>query len=72
MRCAISTCEGTLRVSHTYTVESEKFQRAICSKCGTIHALSTQAAPVTARGEGAKAQASRAKKTCEESSSAQH
>lgn len=65
MNCAIPNCKGELRISHTYPVASEKFQRAICQECGTVHALNTQASVVTNRGEGAKAQAARAKKVCE-------
>ncbi len=64
MKCAILECKGELRISHTYPVASEKFQRAICQKCGTVHALNTQATVVTSRGEGAKARAARAKKVC--------
>lgn len=68
MKCAVPTCEGTLRVSHTFTIESEKFQRAVCSKCGTVHALETQATVVTARGDGAKARAARARElACDDS-----
>jgi len=72
MNCAVPSCEGELRISHTYPVASEKFQRAICQECGTIHALATQATIVTARGDGAKAQAARARQTstCTEPSSA--
>ena len=60
---------GELRISHTYPVASEKFQRATCERCGTVHALATQATVVTSRGDGAKAQASRARlSACEEPS----
>ena len=67
MKCTISTCRGKLGVSHTYTVDSEKFQRAICQKCGLVHALSTTAVPATTRGQGAKAKAAHAKKSCNDS-----
>ena len=71
MNCAVPDCEGELRISHTYPVASEKFQRAICQNCGTVHALQTQATIVRERGDGAKAQASRAQRlTCNETSSA--
>jgi hypothetical protein len=66
MNCAIPNCLGELRISHTYPVASEKFQRATCQVCGTIHALATQATIVTARGDGARAQASRARQICNE------
>ena len=70
MNCAIPDCGGTLRIKHTYTVASEKFQRAVCETCGTVHALATQATVVRERGDGAKAQASRAQRmTCNEPSS---
>ena len=61
MKCAVPSCDGSLRVSHTFAVESMKFQRAVCSACGTVHALETQATVVTARGDGAKALAARAR-----------
>jgi len=68
MKCAVPTCDGTLRVSHTFPVESMKFQRAVCTKCGTVHALETQATVVTARGDGAKALAARAREhACDDS-----
>lgn len=72
MICAEQGCDGHLRVTHTYSVEQQKFQRAVCQRCGTIHCLTTVASPVLARGEGAKANAARAKKLaepCAESSS---
>lgn len=70
MNCAIPKCTGTLRVSHTYTVATERFQRAICQTCGAVHALATQAAVVSERGDGAKALASRAREDeCTDSSS---
>jgi len=65
MMCSDHSCRGSLRVTHTYTVGQEKFQRATCSECGTVYRLSTTATPVTARGEGAKAHAARARKLCE-------
>lgn len=64
MMCA---CGGKIRVTHTYPVGLEKFQRARCPECGTVYRLSTKATPVTVRGEGAKAHAARARHSCDTS-----
>lgn len=71
MMCADPKCNGALRVTHTYTVRQEKFQRAVCIECGSIHRISSTAIPVHARGEGAKAHATRARQAtrCENTSS---
>ena len=71
MMCADPDCNGPLRVTHTYTVRQEKFQRAVCVECGSIHRISSTATPVRARGEGAKAHATRARQAnqCEITSS---
>lgn len=67
--CAHPDCDGQLRVTHTYTRGSEKFQRAVCSDCGRIHRVASLATLVTARGEGAKAHAARAERAqCDASS----
>lgn len=63
--CAEPNCDGQLRVSHTYTCKQQKFQRAVCVKCGSIHRIASTATLVTVRGDGAKAYAARAKKICE-------
>lgn len=60
MICTKESCGGGLRVTHTYTLDRWKFQRATCLRCGRVHRLTTTAAPVKARGEGAKAHAARA------------
>jgi hypothetical protein len=59
MKCSEPECSGNLRVSHTYTVVSRKFQRATCTECGSVYRLDIEATLVTARGEGAKAHAAR-------------
>jgi hypothetical protein len=61
MKCSVTQCCGSLRVSHTYTVGNRKFQRATCTECGGVHRLNIEATIVSARGEGAKAYAARAK-----------
>ncbi len=62
MNCTKPSCTGRLRVTHTYTEKSSKYQRAVCDRCGRVHTLSTVAAVVAARGDGAKARARRAAK----------
>ncbi len=62
MNCTKSNCAGKLRITHTYTVRSSKYQRAECEACGAVHTLQTVAQPVAARGDGAKARARRAAK----------
>ena len=62
MNCTKEGCQGRLRITHTYTAETSKYQRAVCDKCRRVHNLHTIAQPVTGRGEGAKASAGRAKK----------
>ena len=62
MNCTKTNCTGRLRITHTYTVKSSKHQRAECDQCGRVHTLSTVAEPTAARGDGAKARASRAAK----------
>lgn len=68
MNCAQVNCRGTLRVTHTYTEASGKWQRAVCSDCGTVHRLDIEATVVTGRGDGAKAHAARARGLSETSS----
>jgi len=60
MNCTKSGCAGQLRVTHTYTVTTTKYQRAECQLCRRVHTLQTVAEPVAARGDGAKARARRA------------
>lgn len=61
MKCSQKACDGQLDVTHTYTVETVKYQRAVCVRCGTVYRLDTVA--VLARpGAGARAMANRAKK----------
>lgn len=60
MNCTKPACEGTLRITHTYTVRSSKYQRAECQACGRVHTLQTVAQPAEGRGHGAKALARRA------------
>ncbi len=57
MQCVHPLCRGTLAVTHTYTVESRKYQRAVCSACLRVHSIACYATIAT-RGTGAKAQAS--------------
>lgn len=59
MICQIERCRGNLRITHTYPGKRLKFQRAMCTRCGTVYCLTTQASPAQARGEGAKAHAAR-------------
>lgn len=61
MDCTKMNCPGKLRVTHTYTVRSSKYQRAECEACGRVHTLQTVALAVGARGDGAKAKAARAR-----------
>lgn len=62
MNCTKTGCAGRLRITHTYTVRSSKYQRAECEVCKSVHTLQTVAEPVAARGDGAKARARRAAK----------
>lgn len=60
MNCTKTGCPGRLRVTHTYSVKSAKYQRAECDDCKRVHTLQTLAEPVQQRGDGAKARARRA------------
>lgn len=61
MKCATDKCEGTLRVTHTYTVSVKKYQRAVCEQCKTVWRLDTVAVkPV--QGQGARAMANKERK----------
>lgn len=62
MNCTKNGCTGRLRITHTYTVRSSKYQRAECDLCSRVHTLQTVAEPTAARGDGARARAQRAKK----------
>lgn len=55
-------CGGTIGVTHTYSVDQKKFQRAYCLKCKLVYCLETLMRPVAARGDGARARAERAEK----------
>lgn len=57
MNCSKPNCTGTLRVTHTYSLGSVKYQRAICERCKLPHCLTTTAEPAEKRGTGAKARA---------------
>lgn len=59
MKCP---CGGTIGVTHTYAVDTKKFQRAYCLKCKLVYCLETLMHQVGARGSGAKARAQRAEK----------
>lgn len=50
-----------MRITHTYPVESLKFQRAVCERCGAVYRLDTVAVLARA-GAGARAMAARARK----------
>lgn len=37
MKCPTSTCDGDVRVTHTYTAGRDaKTQRVVCQKCGQV------------------------------------
>lgn len=55
MNCTI--CNYRLRITHTYTLASAKYQRAKCDACGKVHCLTSMVEPVNERGEGARARA---------------
>lgn len=61
MNCTKPNCVGKLRITHTYTEKSSKYQRAVCDRCGRVHTLQTVAVQA-AHGDGAKARARRAAK----------
>ena len=63
MNCKRPKCAGRLRITHTYTEHTAKYQRAVCEVCKTVHTLQTIAEPTVARGQGAKALARRASLT---------
>lgn len=62
MRCSRRGCTGRLQVTHTYTVGTHKFQRAICSGCGKPYRVEVYAFLAEQRGDGARAHAARMKK----------
>lgn len=62
MKCVRDGCRGELRVTHTYTVEHQRFQRARCQGCGAVHALTAEARLASAQGRGAKALAAAARR----------
>lgn len=57
MICSKPGCGGVLKVSHTYSQGTVKYQRAACEKCRLPHCLTTTAEPAEKRGSGAKARA---------------
>lgn len=61
MKCQEAGCAGNMRITHTYPVESLKFQRAVCERCGAVYRLDTVAVLARA-GAGARAMAARARK----------
>jgi hypothetical protein len=54
-----SRCQGKLRVSHTYSQQGAKFQRAVCELCGQVHCVTSfiRIEPVTRVGQGAEGRA---------------
>jgi hypothetical protein len=54
------SCGGTIRVTHTYGLKDQKFQRGYCDKCRLVFCLETLLTPVVSKGDGARARAQRA------------
>lgn len=58
MKCE-QPCRGELRITNTYGLDDQKFQRAFCTTCKRVYSLETERRPVLKRGDGAKARAAR-------------